>query len=49
MWQGDVWQGACMAGGHAWDGGMQETRPLKRVVRIILQRFLVENSFSLIR
>ena len=46
--------GGCVAGGVHRRGAcvgacMPETRLLKRVVRILLERFLVENSFSLIR
>ena len=40
---GGVWQAACMAGGRTWQGrhGWQERRPLKRVVRILLECILI--------
>ena len=40
-WQGCALQGACMAGGCAW----QQRRPLQRTVRILLECILVVNYF----
>ena len=47
-------EGAYVAGGVHGRGAcvgacMPETRPLKRMVCILLERFFVENSLSLIR
>ena len=41
-----VWQGACLAGGRAWQGRVwQERWPLQRAVHILLECILVVSFF----